>query len=307
MPGHATSDQHTCPGWLGFGGVIFTVSHLVYSTLGPGTADLAAPPPAIPPYRGPDTPGQGAARGPAQVQGPGEVVAQIPAQPPPSSEWGVVGAEPGAVHYTSLCLHHLAASPALQQRLTQLWLHNLNQFTIKSALEDGMLVEFAELEESEALVPALANMTVETMPNDNLVSDTVCSIVTAVTMSCAAAAGGRGHAQLHLPAAGQQTSAGPDDDQVSPHHLLHLPPAPNSCCSEYSLHLDRVRGRFSVTFINAEDLAVAKFEGWPDIKARLVPGAAGGGASLSREELNLLEVVEDVALAAVRRVQCDLK
>ena len=172
---HATSDQHTCPGWLGFGGVIFTVSHLVYSTLGPGTADLAAPPPAIPPYRGPDTPGQGAARGPAQVQvqGPGEVVAQIPAQPPPSSEWGVVGAEPGAVHYTSLCLHHLAASPALQQRLTQLWLHNLNQFTIKSALEDGMLVEFAELEESEALVPALANMTVETMPNDNLVSDSV--------------------------------------------------------------------------------------------------------------------------------------
>ena len=180
---HATRDQHTCPGWLGFGGVIFTVSHLVYSTLGPGTADLAAPPPAIPPYRGPDTPGQGAARGPAQVQGPGEVVAQMPAQPPPSSEWGVVGAEPGAVHYTSLCLHHLAASPALQQRLTQLWLHNLNQFTIKSALEDGMLVEFAELEESEALVPALANMTVETMPNDNLVSDTVCSIVTAVTMT----------------------------------------------------------------------------------------------------------------------------
>ena len=83
---------------------------------------------------------------------------------------------------------------------------------------------------------------------------------------------------------------------------LHL----TSCCSEYSLHLDRVRGRFSVTFINAEDLAVAKLEGWPDIKARLVP-VAGGVASLSREELNLLEVVEDVALAAVRRVQCDLK
>ena len=164
-------DQHTCPGWLGFGGVIFTVSHLVYSTLGPGTADLAAPPPAIPPYRGPDTAVQGAGRGPAQGQGPGpgEVVAQIPAQPPPTSEWGVVGADPGAVHYTSLCLQHLSASPALQQQLTQLWLHNLNQFTIKSALEDGMLVEFAELEESEALVPALANMTVETMPNDNLV------------------------------------------------------------------------------------------------------------------------------------------
>ena len=29
--------------------------------------------------------------------------------------------------------------------------------------------------------------------------------------------------------------------------------------------------------------------------------------SLSREELNLLEVVEDVALQAIRRVQCDVK
>ena len=38
--------------------------------------------------------------------------------------------------------------------------------------------------------------------------------------------------------------------------------------SEYSLHVDRMRGRFSVTFINQEDLVVAKFEGWPDIKAR---------------------------------------
>ena len=220
-------DQHTCPGWLGFGGVIFTVSHLVYSTLGPGTADLAAPPPAIPPYRGPDTAVQGAGRGPAlgQGPGPGEVVAQIPAQPPPTSEWGVVGADPGAVHYTSLCLQHLSASPALQQQLTQLWLHNLNQFTIKSALEDGMLVEFAELEESEALVPALANMTVETMPNDNLVRDTVSSTVTMILL-CAAAAGGRGHTQHHLPAAGQQTRAGPDDDQVS---LLLPPAAPGTC------------------------------------------------------------------------------
>ena len=38
--------------------------------------------------------------------------------------------------------------------------------------------------------------------------------------------------------------------------------------SEYTLHVDRVRGRFSITFINNEDLAVAKFEGWPDVKAR---------------------------------------
>ena len=94
--------------------------------------------------------------------------------------------------------------------------------------------------------------------------------------------------------------------------------------SEYTLHVDRVRGRFSITFINNEDLAIAKFEGWPDVKARyllnqnitfvvkihfpsrLTPIEVPV-QSLSREEVNLLEVVEDVALQAIRRVQCDVK
>ena len=61
-----------------------------------------------------------------------------------------------------------------------------------------------------------------------------------------------------------------------------------------------------MTFINNEDLAIAKFEGWPDIKARLAPVDVPV-QSLSREELNLCEVVEDVSLSAVRRVQCDFK
>ena len=38
-------------GWLGFGGIIFSISHLVYSTLGPADITLAPPSP-IPPYKG---------------------------------------------------------------------------------------------------------------------------------------------------------------------------------------------------------------------------------------------------------------
>lgn len=38
--------------------------------------------------------------------------------------------------------------------------------------------------------------------------------------------------------------------------------------SESILNLDRIRGRFSITFITAEDLLIAKLEGWPDIKSR---------------------------------------
>ena len=40
---------------------------------------------------------------------------------------------------------------------------------MKSAIEDGMLVEFAEIQQREKFLPSVANMTVETMPNDNLV------------------------------------------------------------------------------------------------------------------------------------------
>ena len=62
------------PGWLGFGGLIFTLSHLIFSTLGPGeTAALQTPGP-IPPYRG-------------EAIAPDKVVtgvaAEIPSQPPP--------------------------------------------------------------------------------------------------------------------------------------------------------------------------------------------------------------------------------
>ena len=152
-------------GWLGFGGVIFTVSHLVYSTLGPGDGSSMAPPASIPPYRGDSSPS--ITKKPAMTQL--EVAAKIPAQPPPTSEFGVVGPDPGAVQFISLCLQYLRSHEAWARELANLWLHNLNEFTIKSAVEDGMLVEFAEIEDRDKLVPSVTNMTVETMPNDNLV------------------------------------------------------------------------------------------------------------------------------------------
>ena len=48
------------------------------------------------------------------------------------------------------------------------------------------------------------------------------------------------------------------------------------------------------------------FDFYLNISSRLTPVEAPV-RSLSREELNLLEVVEDVALQAIRRVQCDVK
>ena len=70
-------------------------------------------------------------------------------------------------------------------------------------------------------------------------------------------------------------------------------------------------------------MTVAKFEGWPDIKARYsfevifaskktdllcrLTSVDGQIQNMSREEINLVEVVEDVALQALRRVQINMK
>ena len=39
---------------------------------------------------------------------------------------------------------------------------------------------------------------------------------------------------------------------------------------DYMMSMDRITARLSVTFITAEDLMIAKFEGWPNIKMRFV-------------------------------------
>ena len=38
--------------------------------------------------------------------------------------------------------------------------------------------------------------------------------------------------------------------------------------TDYVLHMDRIRSRFSITMITAEGLMIAKHDGWPDIKSR---------------------------------------
>ena len=40
---------------------------------------------------------------------------------------------------------------------------------MKTAVEDGMLVEFTDIINKDKLAPNVTNMTVEAMPNDNLV------------------------------------------------------------------------------------------------------------------------------------------
>merc|ERR1711962_1585793 len=75
--------------------------------------------------------------------------------------------------------------------------------------------------------------------------------------------------------------------------------------ADYILHVDRLRGRFSMTVITGEALVIAKLEGWPDIKIRLSK-AGGLPSQMDKEEQSLSEVVQEVGVQAVRGVQLDI-
>lgn len=64
-----------------------------------------------------------------------QVAAEIPSQPPPVSEYGVVGSDPAAVQFISLCLEYLHTQPDTTSKLLEVWRQNLNEFTMKSAVE----------------------------------------------------------------------------------------------------------------------------------------------------------------------------
>ena len=51
------------------------------------------------------------------------------------SEYGVVGSDPAAVQYISLCLQYLESRQEVQDSILNLWVQNLNEFTMKSAVE----------------------------------------------------------------------------------------------------------------------------------------------------------------------------
>merc|ERR1719239_439179 len=74
----------------------------------------------------------------------------------------------------------------------------------------------------------------------------------------------------------------------------------------YTLTVDKLRARFSLTVIKGERLIIGKLEGWPDLKIRVLP-AAGPTPNLTKEDENLADLVEEIATSALRGVQLDVR
>jgi len=247
-------------GWLGFGGLIFTVSHIVYTTIGT-SENVSLPTPAtIPAFQKTSSP----ALKPSQLLPTTSDVSSLPNQS------SAVGSDQEALEFVNRCMQFVLSEGDVGKDLVNRWMEKLNELTIRSAVDDGLLVEFIDTLQEGTAAPTVTNMTVETLPNDNLL------------------VGGEMTASISFLL---RTSRPVRDEMVT---------------TDYVLHMDRIRSRFSITMITAEGLMIAKHDGWPDIKSRLSP-VQPSNHSLSRDEVNLAEVVEDVAVQAIRGVQLEIR
>ena len=152
------------------------VSHLVYTTIGPGDNVSVPSPAVIPPFQA----AASVAAKPSQLL---EVASNIQSQ---QSQPKTVGSDQEAVEFVNRCREFIFNDTSVRKDLVNSWLEKLNEFTIKSAVDvsalktilyfqiscyqDGLLVEFIETIEEGTAEPTITNMSVETMPNDNLVS-----------------------------------------------------------------------------------------------------------------------------------------
>jgi len=260
-------------GWLGFGGVIFVVSHFIYSTIGKDEVhqQVSAPSP-IPPYQ-PNAehipPPRSNYSVPLNGIAAGASSGRI-SPAPPSNLPQAVGSDQETVDYVNKCWKFIYSNPSVRADIQAIWMEKLNEFAKRSALDDGLLVEFLEIL-GESDVPIFSNMTADNLPDDNM------------TISC--------------------------DISASISFLLRTsrPIRESMATTEFLLHVDRLRGRFSITVISSEHLVIAKLEGWPDIKMRLSKSGGLQSHHADKEEQNLADVVEEVSAQAIRGVQLDLK
>ena len=100
-------------GWLLFGGVVFLVSHLIYSSL--GTVETEEP--SFPSPK------------------PDIVPSFSVSSPPQSSHPVAVGSDPDCVAYANRCLDFIYSRQEVQQEILSLWRENLTQFASRSAIE----------------------------------------------------------------------------------------------------------------------------------------------------------------------------
>ncbi|KAK8404481.1 hypothetical protein O3P69_007611 [Scylla paramamosain] len=170
------------------------------------------------------------------------------------------GADPDAVKWACNVFTWLYNSAEGGKVVNKVWLDTLNENTVKTAIETGILIEVVELMK-QTPAPVLSNMVVDCSPTDN------------VTITCDC------DATLYLRIITTRTQG----DQTTE--------------SEYACAVTPLRGRLNIAAVTAELLAVAKFDGWPEVSLTL-EGIRNNATG--RDEQQMLDVINEVVSSALR-------
>ncbi|XP_050736734.1 uncharacterized protein LOC127008574 isoform X2 [Eriocheir sinensis] len=181
-------------------------------------------------------------------------------KPEPVSAPVGTGADPDAVKWTNNVFTWLYNSADGGQLVRKVWLETLNENTVKTAIDTGILVEVVELMK-QTPAPVLSNMVVDCSPTDN------------VTITCDC------DATLYLRIITTRTQG----DQTTE--------------SEYACAVTPLRGRLNLAAVTAELLAVAKFDGWPEVSLKL-EGIRNNSTGLNEQQM--LDVIDEVLTSALR-------
>ncbi|XP_071520419.1 uncharacterized protein [Panulirus ornatus] len=184
----------------------------------------------------------------------------------PVSSPVATGADPDAVNWTNNVFTWLYNSADGGPAMRKIWLDTVNENTVKTAIETGILVEVVEVL-APSQPPTLSNVVVDCSPTDN------------VTITCDC------DATIYLRLVTTRTQG----DKTTE--------------SEYACVVHPLRGRLNIAAITAELLAVVKFDGWPEVSLRL-EGIRNNATGL--DEQQMLEVIDEVLTSALRNSVLDV-
>ena len=122
-------------GWLVFGGVIFLISHLIYSTLGTAEVEVedanTSPTAHIPPFQGSSSPSS-----------PPSLVPALSLCPPSHPSHPVaVGSDQDCVTFVNTCLEYVYTQAEVREDMLKQWRIKLSEFARRSAQEVSWVSE----------------------------------------------------------------------------------------------------------------------------------------------------------------------
>ncbi|KAK4316805.1 hypothetical protein Pmani_012062 [Petrolisthes manimaculis] len=194
----------------------------------------------------------------------------VPRQPPsPVSPPVGTGADPDAVSWANNVFTWLYNSHEGGKVIKKIWLDTVNENTVKTAIDTGILVEVVELLPATP-APVLSNMVVDCSPTDN------------VTITCDC------DATVYLRLVTTRTQGESTTE------------------SEYACAIHPLRGRLNLAALTADLSAVVKFDGWPEnVEVSLsLEGIRNNAKGL--DEQQMLDVITEVLTSALRNSVLDI-